>query len=221
MNAIPIKQSAGAPGGIRWVRLCVIAACLSGLALLGLLFFQRLHLRPVELSRHELELREGRLYRTGESRPFDGFLVERYPDGALLSRSAIVNGQLEGPSEGWYTNGQLQIRETYRQGLADGLRIKWYPEGTTQSVAHLVRGQYHGLYQRWHENGRLAEEVVFENGQPHGVARAYYPSGHLKAEVRLEHGQILDRRFFPDPAAPDTTVVPAEFKPAPTNVAGP
>jgi len=221
VNAIPMPPSAQRPDDARRIRRRLAAVCLSGLALLGFFLFPRLSMQPAELSRHDLELRQGRLYRTGDTRPFNGFLVERYPDGALWSRSAIVDGQLNGLSEGWYTNGQLQIRETYRRGLAHGLRIKWYPDGATQSVAQLVEGEYHGLYQRWHENGQLAEEVVFEHGRPHGVARAYYASGHLKAEVHLEHGRILDRRDFPDPAAPDTTVLPAQFQPVPTNGAGP
>lgn len=221
MNALPVSPTARRHGRARWVRLCSVAGCLLACALLGIWAISKVHEHRVELTRPELELRDGRLFRKGDNRPFHGFLVEHYPDGSLLSRSAIVDGRLEGPSEGWYTNGQLQVRETYRQGLVHGVRIKWYPDGTTQSMAHLVESQYHGMYQRWHENGRPAEEVLFDNGRPHGIARAWYPTGNLKAEVRVEHGRILDRRDFPDTVAPVATAVASPVEVPPTNVAGP
>ena len=150
-----------------------------------------------EVTRDHLELRDGVLYEKGGTRPFEGLLVERYPDGRLLSRSRVGAGRLQGLSEGWYPDGQLQVQEEYRQGIIHGRRIKWYPDGTTQSVAHLVDGQYHGPYQRWHENGALAEEVMFESGQPHGWARSYDPDGSPKAEIRLEHGRVVERRLWP------------------------
>src|SRR5947207_8749130 len=81
---------------------------------------------PQELERPELALHNGRLCRTGETFPFSGFLVERYADGAMKSRSAISHGLLNGPSEGWSTNGVLQIREHFKDGVSHGFREKWH-----------------------------------------------------------------------------------------------
>jgi antitoxin component YwqK of YwqJK toxin-antitoxin module len=186
-----------------------IALALS-LALLAITAFTaRFLLRhpQTEVLPQELVLQDGKLYRKGQNRPFHGWLVEFYPDGTLLSRSAVVDGRLHGLSEGWYSNGQIQIRETYQRGLAHGVRIKWYPDGTTQSVAHLAEGHYHGPYRRWHENGLLAEEVEFQRGHPHGWARSYHPSGALKTEVQLEHGRIVQSTDAPGPS-PHTAAMP-------------
>src|SRR6266550_3254153 len=79
-----------------------------------------------DVPRQSLTLRDGRWYRIGETNPFTGWMADYYPNGAPLFRSAVSNGLLNGVSEGWYTNGQVQIREFYKDNVADGLREKWH-----------------------------------------------------------------------------------------------
>jgi hypothetical protein len=142
---------------------------------------------------------DGRLVlRTATHQVFSGWLVEHHADGTPRSRSRIVDGLLDGVSEGWYTNGQIQVREHFSRGVADGLRVKWHVNGATQSVAAVVQGRLHGRFLRWHDDGSLAEEMTLLDGQPEGVSRAYYPSGFVKAEARLKAGEVLEQRFCKD-----------------------
>lgn len=149
---------------------------------------------------------DGRLVlRTDTNRVFTGWLVEHYPNGGLKSRSRVVNGVLNGVSEGWYMDGRLQVREHFADGISEGLRVTWHVNGTTQSLATVVGGRIHGRFLRWREDGTLSEEMMMERGQPEGVSRAYYPSGFLKTEARLRAGQLVEQRSWKDgqmPAAP-------------------
>jgi len=154
--------------------------------------------QAVEVSRADLTARGGRLYQAGQGQPFSGWLVERYPSGSIKSRSALVNGLLDGVSEGWRTNGQLQVREHFHRGLSHGLRTKWYANGNKLSEVTIVDGKLHGTFRRWHENGNLAEEIELRQGSPEGLSRAYYPSGCLKAEVRMENGKPVERKSWKD-----------------------
>lgn len=151
-----------------------------------------------EVLRADLEVRDGLLYRKGAAEPFTGTMVERYPDGALLSRSGVVAGRLHGLSEGWYPDGQLQVREHFVRGVSHGERVKWHSNGATQSVATIVEGQLHGRFLRWHENGVLAEEVTLSQGQPDGWAQSYYPDGRPKSRVRLVAGAVVESQFWPE-----------------------
>ena len=174
--------------------------------LLGLAVWSARHQPPAapprELSRTNLVHRAGIWYEAGQTNPFTGVMVEFYHDGAPLSRSALSNGLLNGLSEGWYTNRQLQIRETYRDNFSEGVRTKWYPNGNKLSEATVVHGRFAGLFRRWHQNGRLAEEIPMTDGRPEGLGRSYYESGAVRAEVRLQAGKEVDRKTFPDaPAA--------------------
>lgn len=142
--------------------------------------------------------REGRLYSPAASAPFIGWMVEHYPDAVLKSKSWVSNGQLNGVSEGWFTNGVLQIREHFVGGVSEGPVTKWHASGAKLSEGMARRGQLEGMFRRWHPNGVLAEEVNLVAGEPEGVARSWFPSGSLKAEVTLKSGQVLTQKFWKD-----------------------
>jgi antitoxin component YwqK of YwqJK toxin-antitoxin module len=145
-----------------------------------------------------LARQNARLYRTGETNAFTGFAIEHHQNGTLKSRSMIIDGLLQGLSEGWFTNGQKQLTEHFLQGVSHGQRLKWYADGQKHSEAQIAHGEFHGTFRRWHPNGTLAEEVQFEHGKPHGSAHAYYPSGFLKRSVIIKHGAIIQQNSYSD-----------------------
>jgi len=153
---------------------------------------------PVELSRTNLVLIEGHLQLVGADVPFTGLMVEHYADGQLRSRSAVSNGLLQGLSEGYYTNGQIQVSEHFIKGVSHGVRTKWYPDGAKQSEAEISDGKLQGLFRRWHENGVLSEQLEFVADQPEGESLAYFPSGYLKARVVMKDGKPVEQKFWKD-----------------------
>ena len=153
---------------------------------------------PVELLRTELVLTDGRLCPVGTSNAFTGVMVERYPDGGLRSRSAVANGLLNGLSEGWFTNKQLQVSEHFTNGISHGLRVKWHANGLKAAEAQIVHGKLHGRFVSWHESGTKAAEVEFHQGQPDGISSAYFPSGALKSQVTMRDGAVIDRKDWKD-----------------------
>lgn len=184
------------------IRRTILAAIVGGLLVGAILLALRPGGRPApaEVDRAELTLIDGRLHGKGESVPFTGFMIERYPDGLLQSRTSVSNGLLEGLSEGWYTNGQRQVLEHFQAGVSHGQRVKWYANGVKLSEANIVQGKIEGVFRRWHDNGVLAEEIPMKAGQPDGLSRAYYSNGRLKAEARLRAGQVLEQKFWEDNA---------------------
>ena len=168
---------------------------------------------PAEVPRDYLTLREGRLYRAAQSAPFFGLMLERHPDGALKSRSAISNGVLHGVSEGWHTNRTIQVREHFVAGVSHGPRLKWHANGRPQSTAEISEGKLHGTFRRWNEDGTLAEQLELKAGVPDGTANAYYPSGRLKTSVRLQNGKSMEQTSWPDGERPQSGVAETPTSP--------
>src|SRR5262245_6497034 len=175
---------------------CVIGVLVSVplVVLFSIVGFQLVYrpVKPIEVPRSDLVLRDGLLYRKGESNTFTGGMIERYNSGSLKSRSSVMDGRLHGVSEGWHPNGQLQVLEHFQAGVSEGLRTKYYPSGRKQSEGRIVAGQFNGTYRRWHENGYLAEQVEFRDGRADGVSFSYFETGLLKARVTLRNGAVLD-----------------------------
>jgi antitoxin component YwqK of YwqJK toxin-antitoxin module len=179
---------------IAWFALAAVAAA----ALCFILFRPAMPLESREVLKDELVAIDGRWFWPGQEQPFTGVLLVRYPDATLQARSVVVDGFLHGLSEGWHTNGQLQVRETFRMGVSHGLRTKWDMNGTMQSEGKIVDGEFHGTFRRWHENGVLAEEVEMRLGREHGIAVSYYPSSHVKAVANLQDGRLLSVQHWAD-----------------------
>jgi antitoxin component YwqK of YwqJK toxin-antitoxin module len=165
---------------------------------------------PVAVSRTNLVLVAGRLCVSGQDGSFSGLMLEHSADGSLRSRSCVSNGLLHGISEGWYTNGQLQVTEHFREGVSHGRRTKWYADGTRLSEAVIADGRLHGPFRRWHANGALAEEIEMNDGEPDGRAKAYFPNGSLKSKTTLKSGIVIEQKLWKDgeykePTAETTT----------------
>jgi antitoxin component YwqK of YwqJK toxin-antitoxin module len=154
-----------------------------------------------------LERVEGRLMVRGQTnQPFSGWMTVEDPEGRLQSRSHVLNGVLDGVSEGWFTNGVMQVREHFVAGKADGLVTKWHANGSKLSEGTAREGRLEGVFRRWHDNGRLAEEVTLRAGLAHGISRAWFPSGNLKAEVELEDGKVVQKQSWKDGERPGVAV---------------
>lgn len=153
---------------------------------------------PVAVARTNLVLVAGRLCLSGQTNAFNGLMLEHSYGGILRSRSAVTNGLLHGLSEGWHTNGQLQVTEHFKEGTSHGVRTKWHPNGKKLSEGGIVDGKFHGTFRRWSEGGTLAEQIEFASGQPHGLSLAWYPSGFLKARATMEAGKIIEQATWKD-----------------------
>ncbi len=161
-----------------------------------------------ELARTNLLHLGGVWFEKGRTNPFTGVMLDFYPGGALMSCSMVSNGLLNGLSEGWYTNHQLQVRETYRTNYSDGLRTKWWPNGKKLSEAPIVLGKIRGLYRRWYQDGVLSEEIPMQNGRIEGVGRAYYESGCVKAEITYHDGKASEQHTWKDGERPPAGLPP-------------
>jgi len=146
----------------------------------------------------ELIRQAGALWEKSTQRPFTGWLVERYPEGSLRSRSWLSNGVLSGISEGWHTNGVLQIQEHFLAGVSEGPVTRWRDDGSKVSEGVAQAGKLEGWFRRWHTNGQMSEEVTLRVGEPFGLSRSWFPSGSLQAEVRLDAGRVVTQHFWKD-----------------------
>lgn len=160
-----------------------------------------------ECTRTQLDLREGVLYAKGESEPFAGTLVERFPGGAKRIAIQIRAGKAHGLSRGWYENGQIETEEHFLNGASHGLRTRWYENGARKSEAQIVAGKIEGTFTRWHENGQKAAMASMVDGIPNGLSVAWHPSGKIKARAVMKMGEVVEREYFDhrgEPLAPQT-----------------
>ena len=194
----------------RWI---ILAGVLLAATIAVTLLWNRSAQTPLRsLERTELKLRDGVLYASGESRPFQGELVEYYPDKARKLTIEIKDGRLHGRSLGWYPNGQMEVEERFLAGISHGTRTRWHENGNVRSVAQIEQGKVIGSFTEWHDNGQKAAEMALRDGKPDGVVEAWHPSGRPKSRSEFQNGELVKREFFPEQqvAQNDPQATPAE-----------
>ena len=152
----------------------------------------------MELTRDQLEMRDGLLHLPESKKTFTGLLVEYYPGKQLKVALDINDGKIHGQSRGWYRSGQCEVEEQFVDGVPHGKRTRWYQNGIKRSEAQLKNGQVVGRFVSWHDNGRKAAEATLVGGIPEGISRGWYRSGAPKSRVELQDGSVVSREDWPD-----------------------
>ena len=68
------------------------------------------------ITRGQLVVRNGIVYKMGSDRPFTGTHLDFYKNGQLTEKNNYKNGKFHGPREGYLQNGQLEWFENYKNG---------------------------------------------------------------------------------------------------------
>ncbi|MEM7161347.1 MAG: hypothetical protein AAF487_02800 [Bacteroidota bacterium] len=120
----------------------------------------------------------------------------------------ILNKKLfkEGAYQSWYENGNLHVKEMYRNGRRVGKSEKYFENGKKMSegnyaLKHKISGELitalvgnissdaievlHGPHKEWHENGKLKKESIYDRGVQEGEVKEYHENGYLMARYSV------------------------------------
>lgn len=70
----------------------------------------------------------------------------------------------EGEFKVWYSNGQIESKTNFLNGLRHGLHEYWYSNGNRESIQNYSFGQENGKCIWWNYDGSVQQELIFEKG---------------------------------------------------------
>lgn len=79
----------------------------------------------------------------------------------------------------FYSNGQIEITEYYRNGKLNGERAIWYPDGKLLGRQFYVDGSLDGKSQWFYPSGQIHEEGYYLKGMPYNVHKNYWDSNMI------------------------------------------
>ncbi|MHC8949739.1 TonB family protein [Sphingobacterium hungaricum] len=112
-----------------------------------------------------------------------------------------VTDKKERKTEYWYSmDGTLVSNSAYvkynDKYLLEGTSQKWFPDGQLQEESFYVEGKNEGQSSEWHPNGQQYYVSNYENGKLHGEFTAWYDSGKLKREDRYLEDQLIEGKCY-------------------------
>ena len=159
-----------------------------------------------EVPAHSLVERQRLVYEVNTDDPFTGVALLHHENGLLAAKFILKDGQLDGPSEIYYENGQLQARldfmppdegELFLLSLSEG--IEAIERGATNEQLWLtddeelgytiIYDSFDGPVEFYQENGQPQVKSTFKNGQRDGPFETYYENGQPQVKVTFKNGQ--------------------------------
>jgi hypothetical protein len=123
--------------------------------------------RIVAMKRAEEQRIAAEKQRIADSKPT--VKEELHSNGNLKSRtthqSKIDGGEKHGLHEAYYENGQLLIKENYKDGKKDGFHEFYYKNGQLGFKVNYNDGKEDGLYEWYKENGQLQFKDCYKDGK--------------------------------------------------------
>lgn len=81
-----------------------------------------------------------------------------------------------GKRKEFYSNGQLEIEETYFEGKRNGERRIWYPNGILYCRQFYKNDTLDGRSEWFYPSGQIYDESLYIKGKPCNVSRLYFDS---------------------------------------------
>ena len=111
-----------------------------------------------------------------------------YEDGKpWIVKHADSEGRRQGEQLEYHENGQLALRQNYKNNLWHGLKEKWNSDGVLIEKTEFKDGRLHGKEERWHDNGKKKSVTHFENGERSGLMEEWYENGTKRSEIMYHH----------------------------------
>lgn len=119
----------------------------------------------------------------------DGYREWQYPNASLLIKKLqkvydhevpIFTNQIR---KEYYSNGQLEVIEQYKNGMLEGERKIWYPNGQLMCSEFYQNGSRDGHSQWYYKTGLIKEDAFYDKGKNIDSRRCYYDT-------------TFDRRFY-------------------------
>jgi antitoxin component YwqK of YwqJK toxin-antitoxin module len=110
-----------------------------------------------------------------------------YPNGQLEYRVTYKEG-----IETWdtyYENGQLKKCINYKDDKEHGLTEEYQENGILEYRRFSKNGEYNGVNEMYHENGKLAKKMPYIDGEENGIWEFYDLNGHLDYTESYKNGK--------------------------------
>jgi len=148
----------------------------------------------IEVLKKELVLNgnKGMWYYKGK--PFNGYSLKVYPNGALEEKWGFYNGRREGVARRWSKNEKLQLESYYKNNRLAGVYKTWWDNGVLAGETYYENGIKQGVEKKWHSNGQLFKLRNYVDGKESGFQKAWLANGKLYVNYEKKNGRIFGLR---------------------------
>ena len=88
--------------------------------------------------------------------------------------------------------GNLEIRESFKEGYQHGSEELFNKNGQLSWKRHFKNGKLEGPYEEYHENGQLIFKCNYKNDELHGPYEWFHENGQLINKQNYKNGKLIE-----------------------------
>lgn len=113
-----------------------------------------------------------------------------YPSGKVKETNDYKEGELNGKSVGYYSNGSLSYEISYQEDEKHGPATYYHPNGKVKQRGQYSEGAVSGNWADYNEKGDLTNSYYYLNGGLEGFNEWYHANGRLDYEEVYHKGWL-------------------------------
>lgn len=139
-------------------------------------------LSEVDISKKQK--RSGIVYIVNQEKPYSGVITGKYDNGQIKIKETFKDGKYNGEQFTYYENGQIQSKASFENGVAVGTFYEYYKNGAVAYTGNFLNGKREGEWNRYtNENEPILTEI-YKDGELVDVKQYLVDTDKLKEKIK-------------------------------------
>lgn len=145
-----------------------------------------------EVDMSQKQIRNGVVYLVNEDKPYSGIIVKKYENGQIEIKERYKDGLPEGEQYFYHSNGQVSMKGTFKKGKVVGEATSYYEDGQIENKLMYKDGLLDGEAISYHPNGKVKYSGAFAKGEKEGDFKYYDKDGKPIVTATYENGKLVN-----------------------------
>ena len=137
--------------------------------------------RKVDISKKQE--RGGIVYIVNEQKPFSGVITGKYGNGQIKIKETFKDGKYNGEQYTYYDNGQVESKADFENGVAKGTYFQYHRNGEISYTGQFMNGKRQGEWNRYTDDKKLILTEFYNNGTLENVKQYLVDTDKVKQKI--------------------------------------
>ena len=137
--------------------------------------------REVDISKKQK--RAGIVYVVNEEKPYSGVITGKYDNGQVKIKEIFKEGRYNGEQFTYYDNGQVESKATFENGVAVGTFYAYHKNGEVSYTGNFLNGKRNGEWNRYTDDKKMILTEIYDNGELKDIKQYLVDTDKLKNRI--------------------------------------
>lgn len=137
--------------------------------------------REIDISKKQK--RSGIVYVVNEDKPYTGIITGKYDNGQIKIKEIFKDGKYNGEQFTYYDNGQVESKATFENGVAVGTFYAYHKNGEVSYTGDFLNGKRNGEWNRYTDDKKLILTEIYQEGELKDLKQYLVDTDKIKDKI--------------------------------------